>query len=80
MKLFICSTVHAFFKKLIPPVMFFWAHPMHRRNEQIKLMDKQINKMFEHGTPPFFFVLMSILHIFAFDACIFWLKNNNKLA
>lgn len=27
---------------------------MHRRNEQVKLVDKQVNKMFEHSTPSFF--------------------------
>lgn len=53
-KSFICSPVHALFKKFIPAVMFFWRHPVHRRSEQFKLMDKQINKMFEHGAPSFF--------------------------
>lgn len=53
-KSFICPPVHALFKKFIPPVMFFWRHPVHRRSEQFKLMDKQINKMFEHGVPSFF--------------------------
>ena len=55
MKLFIIPPrIFSSMEKFIPSVMFFWRHPVHRRSEQFKLMDKQINKMFEHGAPPFF--------------------------
>ena len=55
MKLFIIPPrIFSSMEKFIPSVMFFWRHPVHRRSEQFKLMDKQINKMFEHGAPSFF--------------------------